>query len=115
MKKKCKLLNYGHPITSEQLAQLRKLGYDCEVIDIYTKFDNKIPFKYQLHSLMVEVDDVIDWSEDFILNLPPMSIIAVGVWHEITKRTGKLLPVMRLMRVGEYVSRFEVAEIMNFE
>lgn len=114
------LINFSHPITPEQRAQLlRLLNADAlEVIDVPTQFDNHQPFAEQTRALL----DRAGWTAEqwqtlpVLVNLPALNTIAACLLAELHGRMGYFPPVLRLRPVeGAVPPRFEVAEVINLQ
>lgn len=114
------IINFTHPITEEQKAQIENLTGQTvlQVIDVPAQFDNELPFDQQAVEL---VDDVgltsTDWqSLSLIVNLPSLSPISATVIAELHGRMGYFPAVLRLRPVQNSTPpRFEVAEIINLQ
>ena len=114
------LLNFSHPLTPDQLAQVQSLtGRPVErVIDLPTQFDHATPFLPQLDQLMARLDlTPTDWqTAPLLVNLPSLNFIAAPLLAELHGRMGYFPPVLRLAPVsGSLPPRYEVAEILNLQ
>ncbi|MEW5827652.1 MAG: CRISPR-associated protein Csx15 [Chloroflexota bacterium] len=114
------LLNFSHPITPEQQAQVEALtGQAVErVIYIPVQFDNQKPYLPQLADLMAGIPlSAQEWQgAPLLINLPAFNAIAALVLAELHGRMGYFPPVLRLRPVeGALPPRFEVAEVLNLQ
>ncbi len=114
------LLNFSHPITSEQLAQLEGLiGQKVErVIEIPTQIDPQHPLAPQVVALADKVGlSPAEWQTlPLLVNPPALNFIAVVLLAELHGRMGYFPPVLRLRPVpGVVPPRYEVAEIINLQ
>ena len=114
------LINFSHPITTEQLKQLEALARQPieRVIDVPTQFDPAQPFVAQVTAL---VDGVglapSEWqSLPIVVNPPSLNLIAVTLLAELHGRMGYFPTVLRLRPVADSTPpRFEVAEVINLQ
>jgi hypothetical protein len=113
-------LNFQHPLTDEQLVQIKVLtDHQIErIIDIPTQFDIALSFAEQASGL---VDSIGLTSREWqmlplLVNPPALNAIAVTVLAELHGRMGYFPPILRLRRIeGSVPPRFEVAEIINLQ
>lgn len=114
------LLNFSHPLTSEQLAQIEGMtGQSIEdVMDAKMQFNDEEPFVPQL---MESVNSLGLTAEEWqtlplLINPPALSIIAVSLIAELHGRMGYFPACIRLRPVeGSTPPRFEVAEVINLQ
>jgi hypothetical protein len=114
------LLNFYHPLTPEQLAQIETLtGQRVErLIAAPAQFDPQAPFGPQLAALLEAVPLTPEaWqSTPILVNPPALNFIAVLLLAELHGRMGYFPPVVRLRPVaGALPPRYEVAEILNLQ
>jgi hypothetical protein len=114
------LLNFSHPLTPEQLAQIETLtGQRVErLIAAPAQFDPQAPFGPQLAALLEAVPLTPEaWqSTPILVNPPALNFIAVLLLAELHGRMGYFPPVVRLRPVaGALPPRYEVAEILNLQ
>lgn len=114
------ILNFAHPLTPEQLAEIERLTDRRveRVIDIETQFDWDKPFVGQARALIEGVGlSPQEWqTTPLLINLPSLSAIAALVLAELHGRMGYFPPVIVLRpRTGSTSTRFEVAEIVNLQ
>jgi len=114
------IVNFSHPFTTDQIAQLVELLHQPveREIEVTTQFDHGRPFGEQARAL---VDAVGLTSEEWqtlplLVNLPSLNVISALVLAELHGRTGYFLSVIRLRPVeGSMPPRFEVAEMVNLQ
>lgn len=114
------LLNFSHPLTPEQQAQIEALtGQRLErVIDLHVQFDHAAPYLPQLAALLqaLPLDPQELQSAPLIVSLPSFNVIAALVLAELHGRMGYFPPVLRLRPLeGSLPPRFEVAEVLNLQ
>lgn len=114
------LLNFSHPLTPDQRAQLEALtGQAIErVIDVPAQFDHAQPFASQVTALVDGVGLTPDeWqSLPIVVNPPSLNLIAVALLAELHGRMGYFPTVLRLRPVADATpARFEVGEIVNLQ
>ncbi len=114
------LLNFSHPLTEAQIAQVEALTQKkiASVERIFTQFDNDAPFLPQLQSLMANIVlTPAEWqNEEILLNLPAYNFVAALLLAELHGRMGYFAPVIRLRPVKDSLPpRYEVAEILNLQ
>lgn len=114
------LLNFAHPLTAAQLAQITELAGQppARVLAFPAHFDVDRPFGPQLAALL----DVIpltaeQWQTTAILvNPPAQSTIAVLLLADLHGRLGYFPATLRLRRVPNALPpRFEVAELLDLQ
>lgn len=112
------LLNFSHPLTRPQLAEIESLLKAAieEVHDYPSQFDSHAPF----HSQVVELVDAIELSSSqwqttpLVVNPPSFSPIAAVLLAELHGRMGNFPPIVRLTPAkGSTFPSFVVAEIIN--
>ncbi len=114
------LLNFAHPLTAEQKAQIEALTGEAveRVIAVPVHFDNGQPFLPQLEALMARVPlNAEAWQTARILvNPPSLNFITALLLAELHGRMGYFPPIVRLRPVpGAVPPRYEVAEILNLQ
>lgn len=113
------VLNYSHPLTSEQRAQLEALvGEPLEVRDLATHLDLAKPFAEHAVALADAAGLSAEaWQTTPLLIVPPaLNVAALALIAELHGRCGYFPPVVRLRPVPNALPpRFEVAEIVNLQ
>jgi len=114
------VLNFSHPLTEEQLAQIEALaGQKVErVIEVPTQLDPQAPFVPQVTELVEKVGlSPKEWQTLPILISPPsLNAIAVILLAELHGRMGYFPTIIRLRPVPNAIPpRFEVAELINLQ
>ena len=114
------LLNFSHPITPEQQAQIEAVtGQAVErTIAVLPQFDEQQPFAPQLAALLAPIDlTPAQWqSEALLVVLPSLNFIAAGLLAELHGRMGYFPAVVRTRPVPDaLLRRCEVDEILNLQ
>ena len=114
------LLNFSHPLTPEQLAQVTELtGQPIErSISLPAQFDHQQPFGTQLDQLMSQVNlTPNEWqTAPILVNPPSLNFIAALLLAELHGRMGYFPPIIRLRPIEDALPpRYEVAEILNLQ
>lgn len=112
-----RLLNYGHPITDAQHADLER-AYDDEEITV-TRIPCHMDKEAQFAPQVVALVDAANltpqqWQgERVIINAPPYAPAAALLLAELHGRMGYLPAVLRLRAADVSPPRFDVAEVMD--
>jgi hypothetical protein len=116
------ILNFSHPLTAEQLAQIegltRKNEKITEVRDIPVQFDHTRPFVSQVTALVEACGlSAGEWQTTPLLIVPPaLNFIAVALLAELHGLMGYFPACLRLRPVvGARPPRYEVAEILDLQ
>lgn len=114
------LLNFAHPLTPEQHAEIERLSgrVIARVIEVKTQFDATHPFVEQARQLVEAVGlSAEHWQTAALLvNLPSLNVIAALVLAELHGRCGYFPAVLRLTPVAQTTPpQFAVAEILNLQ
>lgn len=114
------LLNFSHPITAAQLAQIAALAGQpvTRILDVPTQFDEQQPFVPQLAALLAAVDLTPEqWQgEPILVVLPSLNFIAAALLAELHGRMGYFPPVVRTRPVtGSVPRRYEIAELLDLQ
>ena len=114
------VLNYSHPLTEAQLAQLAALTGEAidEVRDIPTHLDVTQPFAVQAVALAdaAQLSPEAWQTEPLLILLPALNYAAATLLAELHGRMGYFPLVVRLRPVaGTLPPRFEVAELLNLQ
>ena len=114
------LLNFSHPLTDAQRAQIAALiglPIDRE-IRVPAQFDLQQPFTPQLDALLAQIPlTPTEWqNESILVNPPSLNFIAVMLLAELHGRMGYFAPCVRLRPVKDALPpRFEVVEVLNLQ
>ncbi|MCX7855847.1 MAG: CRISPR-associated protein Csx15 [Anaerolineae bacterium] len=114
------ILNFSHPLTSDQVRQLESLtGQEADqVVDIPTHLDTGRPFGPQIVELADRAGlSPAQWQTLPILVVPPaLNFAAVLLLAELHGRMGYFPPCVRLRPVeGALPPRYEVAEVLDLQ
>jgi hypothetical protein len=114
------LLNFSHPITPEQQAQIEALTNNPieKIIALPIHFNHDEPFLPQLRQVLKAVTFTPEeWqTAPIVVNLPSFNYITALVLAELHGRMGYFPPILRLKPVeGALPPRFEVAEVINLQ
>jgi hypothetical protein len=114
------LLNFSHPITPAQAAQIEALTGQpiTRTIDAPAQFDEQLPFAPQLGALLAQIDlTPAQWQgEPILVALPSLNFIAGLLLAELHGRMGFFPPVLRTRPVaGSVPRRYEVAETLDLQ
>ena len=114
------LLNYSHPLTPDQLAQLEALAGQAieRRIEIMAQFDHARPFAEQAAELADRAGlSAAEWqTAAIIVNLPSYNFAAAALLAHLHGRMGYFPAIVRLRPIaGATPPRFEVAEIINLQ
>ncbi len=113
------LINFSHPLTDQQLAQVVAfVGATPEVRSIDAQIDRERP----LADVAVELVDRVGLSPDewqttpLLINPPALAPLAVVVLAEIHGRAGGFPAIVNIRPVaGSIPTRYEVAEVLNLQ
>ena len=114
------LLNFSHPITDAQRAQIedRIATPITQVISAMPQFDEQLPFVPQVQGLITQIElSAEQWQgEPILVVLPSLNFIAAALLAELHARMGYFPAVVRTRPVANAVPRrFEVAEILDLQ
>ena len=114
------LLNFTHPITDAQRAQIEALTGRAidRVIERMPHFDDGQPLAPQIRELADSVGlSSQEWqTEALLVNPPGLAPAALCLMAELHGRTGYFPAVVRIRPVPDAVPRrFEVAEILDLQ
>ncbi len=112
------LINFSHPLSTDQLDRLAKLvGQPIEnVIALPTQFEQSEAFVPQVEALIDQVPLKPDeWqTAPIVVVLPSLNYIAAVLLAEMHGRMGYFPSIVRLSPVpGALPPRFEVTEVLN--
>jgi len=114
------LLNFTHPITDAQRAQIESLTGRAidRVIERMPQFDDGQPLAEQIRELVESVGLTShEWqTEALLINPPGLAPAALCLMAEIHGRTGYFPATTRIRPVPDAVPRqFEVIEILDLQ
>ena len=114
------LLNFGHPLTPQQIEQSAALASQPveQVYDLPVQFDPEAPFEPQLRNLVsaLPLGRETLQTAPLLVNLPSLNFITALVLAELHGRMGYFPAVLRLAPVTDSLpARYEVAEILNLQ
>lgn len=114
------LLNFAHPLTAAQRAEVERYsGQTVErVIEVKTQLDHEQPFVPQVRQVVEAVElTPEEWQTlPLVVQLPSLNVIAAMVIAELHGRCGYFPSVLRLKPVPATTPpRFAVAEIVNLQ
>lgn len=114
------LLNYSHPLTSAQLAQVEALaGKKIErVVEIHSQIDAQQPLAPQVVAMADKAElKPIEWqSAPLVVNPPSLNFVAVVLLAELHGRCGYFPAMLRMRPVPNSLPpQFEAAEIINLQ
>ncbi len=113
------LLNYAHPLTDEQRAQVAALaGAAPEVRDILTQVDRARPLA-QIAAALADAAGLSaeQWqTTPLLINPPALAPLALALIAELHGRCGYFVPALNIRPVvGALPPRYEVAEIVALQ
>lgn len=114
------LLNFSHPITPEQLAQVEVLTNNVvdKTIAVPIHFNQDAPFLPQLREALEPLAfSPQEWQTlPIVVNLPSFNYISALTLAELHGRMGYFPPILRLRPVeGALPPRYEVVEVINLQ
>ena len=114
------LINFSHPLTEEQIAQVNSLSDKkvTDVIDLPVQFVNDQPFLPQLEVLMekLPLSSVELQTEPIIVNPPALNYIAALLLAHLHGRMGYFPAIIRLHPAPNSLpTSYAVAEILNLQ
>jgi hypothetical protein len=114
------LLNFSHPLTAAQLAQVEALaGKKIErVVEIHSQIDAQQPLTPQVVALADEAKlTPLEWqSAALLLNPPSLNFVAVALLAEVHGRCGYFPAMLRMRPLPNSTPpRYEPAEIINLQ
>jgi hypothetical protein len=114
------LINFSHPLTPDQVAQIEALAGQPvdDLIALPVQFDNDQAFLPQLQALAAGIPLSAEQlqTEAVLVNPPSLNFITALLLAELHGRMGYFPPVIRLRPLsGSLPPRYEVAEILNLQ
>ena len=119
MRTLCLTLNFAHPLTAAQLAQLEALlGGAPTVQDIALHIDRQRPLAMLAQEIIAAVGLApAEWqTTPFVINPPGLAPLALALIAELHGRCGYFPPMINMRPVAAALPpRFEVAEIVDLQ
>jgi hypothetical protein len=114
------ILNFSHPITSDQTAQIESLtGQKVDqTITVPSQFDSDTAFPEQIRILVDSIGlSPEDWQTlPILINPPSYNFAALTLLAELHGRMGYFPSIIRIRPIPESTPpRYEVAEIINLQ
>ncbi len=120
------LLNYAHPLTPEQAAQVAALLGEAPVVrDLAAQVDRARPLAEAARPLAEAARELADaaglrpeeWqTAALVLNPPALAPLALALIAELHGRCGGFPAILNVRPVaGSMPTRYEVAEILNLQ
>ncbi|MCX7839787.1 MAG: CRISPR-associated protein Csx15 [Anaerolineae bacterium] len=114
------LLNFSHPIPTDQLTRLEQLTGQtiARIIEIKTQIDPQAPLVPQIVALADACQLSPDeWQTAPLLIVPPsLNFVAVTLLAELHGRCGYFPAMVRTRPVeGALPPRYEIAEVINLQ
>lgn len=113
------LLNYAHPLSDAQLAQVAALLGEAPALRaVPVHIDRGAPLAQTAASLAdAAALSPAEWqTAPLLLNPPGLAPLALALLAELHGRSGYFLPVLNIRPVaGATPPRYEVAEIVNLQ
>lgn len=113
------ILNYAHPLTTVQHAQLAALvGAEPVVRDVATQIDQNQPLAAQVAALAEAAAlSPTEWqTTPLIVNLPGLSSVAALLLAELHGRIGHFPALLRVRpKPGALTPEYEIAEVLNLQ
>jgi hypothetical protein len=114
------LLNFSHPVTEAQRAQIEALAQTpvTRLIEQMPHFDEQQSFLPQAQALLAAIDlTPAQWQgEPILVVLPSLNFIAALLLAELHGRMGYFPSVVRTRPVADALPRrYEVAELLDLQ
>jgi hypothetical protein len=113
------LLNYAHPLTEEQRAQVAALlGAAPELRDIPAQVDRGLPLARVAAALADAARlEPADWqTTPLLINPPALAPVALALLAELHGRCGYFVPILNIRpAAGVLPPRYEVAEVVALQ
>ncbi len=113
------LINFSHPLTAEQVAQVTGLlGEEPEVRTVAVQVDQEAGLAEQVRVLVDGVGlSAEEWQTlPVVVHVPGLAPVAAVLLAELHGRMGLFPAMVRLRPVaGSTPTRFEVAEVINLQ
>lgn len=113
------LLNFAHPLTSDQIEQLTALlKQPPDLRNIPTQVDRSRPLA-EIATALADATGLApaDWqTQPFIVNPPGLAPLALALIAELHGRCGYFPPILNIRPVaGALPPRYEIAAIVNLQ
>jgi hypothetical protein len=113
------ILNFSHPLTGEQRAQIEALAYTA-IEDVYTipvQIDQDQPLEAQVEAIVNSVPLSSDeWqTRQLLVNPPGYAPAAFVLLAELHGRIGHFPALIRIRPKPGVISGYEVAELLNLQ
>ncbi len=114
------LLNFSHPLTAAQLAQVAALvGQPVDrVVEVASQLDGQQPLEAQVVALADRCAlSLEEWQTlPLLINPPALNFVAVALLADLHGRCGYFPAHLRLRPMaGSLPRRFEVAEVLDLQ
>lgn len=113
------LLNYSHPLTADQEAQLgTMLAAPLEVRNLATHVDRTRPLAEVAGELAdrAELSNTAWQTTPFVLNPPALAPVALALIAELHGRCGSFPTLIHVRPVADSLpTRYEIAELLNLQ
>lgn len=114
------LLNFAHPLTDDQRAQIETLTDQTveRVVDIPSQIDPQQPLASQVAAMVDQAGlSSAEWQTlPLLVNPPALNFSAVALLAELHGRCGYFPPALRMRPVPDSVPpRYEVAEVLDLQ
>ncbi len=114
------LLNFSHPLTTSQAAQITVLTGQpiAQLIELTPHLDEQQPFAPQVQALLAQVAlTPAQWQgEPLLVLLPSLNFIAALLLAELHGRMGYFPTIVRLRPLADSTPRrYEVAELLELQ
>ena len=114
------LLNFSHPLTPDQIAQIESMinRVITNLVETPVDFDSELPFENQLSNLLDKLPLTKSQlqTEPILINPPALNHITAVLIANLHGRMGYFPPIIRLYLVPDSLPpSYEVAEIINLQ
>jgi hypothetical protein len=113
------VLNFTHPLTREQCAQIEALAQDTivEVRTIYVQINHTEPLGPQITDIINDIGlSCEDWqTQPLLINPPGYAQAAFVLLAEMHGRIGHFPTVVRLRPKNGPITTYEVVELLNLQ
>jgi hypothetical protein len=113
------VLNFTHPLTREQCAQIEALAQDTivEIRTIYVQINHTEPLGPQITDIINDIGlSCEDWqTQPLLINPPGYAQAAFVLLAEMHGRIGHFPTVVRLRPKNGPITTYEVVELLNLQ